>query len=396
MSGAVVPFVLLHDDASTRPQGVIMSIALRALSAAILFACSSATFGAPLEGVDGRAAGVHATAIPVAVPLPKTGARNDNGMTPQPNDQVVPDDQIVQGSMCVGLDCVNNESFGFDSIRIKENSTRIVFFDTSTGAFPADHWQLTANDSASGGLNRFSIENLTAATIPFTILGSAPTDSLVVSAVGDVGIGTAAPAFDVHVLKTDTPGVRLDQSNAGGFVAQTWDVAGNEANFFVRDVTGGSLLPFRIRPGAPTSSLDIAASGKVGIGTASPAAKLDVNGDVLVHGTIAQLSSRTAKEHFVPVDGKGVLAKLEAMPISSWNYLGAAANDRHLGPVAEDFHAAFGLGASDHYVAPTDLAGVALASVKALQDEVRERDQRIDTLEARLRELEDIVRHGQR
>lgn len=37
-------------------------------------------------------------------------------------DQVIPDDLIVQGSACVGLDCVNNESFGFDTIRLKENN----------------------------------------------------------------------------------------------------------------------------------------------------------------------------------------------------------------------------------------------------------------------------------
>jgi hypothetical protein len=373
-----------------------MSIALRALSATILFTCPFVAFAAAPDGADGRPAGVHAATVPAAVPVPKATARTDTGSSPQPNDQVIADDLIVQSSICAGFDCVLDEDFGFDTLRLKENNTRIVFFDTSVGAFPADHWQLTANDNASGGLNRFSIENLTAATNPFTIIGNAPTGSLYVAASGDVGIGTAAPVFDVHVQRTDTPGMRLDQTNAGGFTAQTWDVAGNEANFFVRDVTGGSLLPFRIRPGAPTSSLDIAASGNVGIGTASPAARLDVNGDMIVHGTIAQLSSRTAKEHFVPVDGKGVLAKLEAMPISSWNYLGAGADDRHLGPVAEDFHAAFGLGTSDHFVAPTDLAGVALASVKALQDEVRERDQRIDTLEARLRELEDIVRHGRR
>jgi hypothetical protein len=64
--------------------------------------------------------------------------------------------------------------------------------------------------------------------------------------------------------------MRFEQNNGGGFTAQTWDVAGNEANFFVRDVTGGSRLPFRIRPGAPTSSIDISAAGSVGIGTASP------------------------------------------------------------------------------------------------------------------------------
>ena len=72
--------------------------------------------------------------------------------------------------------------------------------------------------------------------------------------------------------------MRLEQNNAGGFTAQTWDIAGNEANFFVRDVTGGSRLPFRIRPGAPTSSIDISADGDVGIGTACRASKLHVSG----------------------------------------------------------------------------------------------------------------------
>jgi hypothetical protein len=78
------------------------------------------------------------------------------------------------------------------------------------------------------------------------------------------------------VSTSNTPGIRLEQNNSGGFTAQTWDVAGNEANFFVRDVTGGSRLSFRIRPGAPTSSIDIAASGDVGIGTGSPTEKLHV------------------------------------------------------------------------------------------------------------------------
>jgi hypothetical protein len=179
----------------------------------------------------------------------------------------------VQGSACVGLDCVNNESFGFDTLRLKENNTRIKFEDTSTSpGFPANSWQLTANDSASGGLNKFSIENTTTATVPFTIVGSAPTNSIFVDTSGRLGLRTAAPALDVHISKGDTPAHRFEQTNASGFTAQTWDVAGNEANFFVRDVTGGSRLPFRIRPGAPTSSIDIAASGDVGVGTPSPSA----------------------------------------------------------------------------------------------------------------------------
>jgi hypothetical protein len=186
-------------------------------------------------------------------------------------DFVIPDDLIVQGSACVGLDCVDGEAFGFDTIRLKENNTRIKFDDTSTGAgFPNNDWQLTANDSASGGLNKFSIENTTVGTIPFTVVGPAPTNSLFVSSTGRVGLRTATPGLDLHISTSDTPAERLEQTAAGGFAAQTWDIGGNEANFFVRDVTGGSRLPFRIRPGAPTSSIDINAAGNVGMGTASP------------------------------------------------------------------------------------------------------------------------------
>ena len=186
-------------------------------------------------------------------------------------DFVIPDDLIVQGSACVGLDCVDGESFGFDTLRLKENNTRIKFDDTSTSAgFPNNDWQLTANDSASGGLNKFSIENTTTATVPFTIVGAAPTNSLFVDSSGRLGIKTAVPGLNIHISTGDTPAQRFEQTSASGFTAQTWDVGANEANFFVRDLTGGSRLPFRIRPGAPTSSIDINAAGNVGVGTASP------------------------------------------------------------------------------------------------------------------------------
>lgn len=194
-------------------------------------------------------------------------------------DNIVADDQIVQGSLCVGFDCANGENFGFDTIRLKENNTRIKFEDTSVGSFPSTDWQLTANDSASGGANRFSIEDITASRVPFTIEGAATTNSIYVDSTGRIGLRTSTPVLDLHIRTNNTPSIRLEQDNSGGFTAQTWDIAGNEANFFVRDVTGGSKLPFRIRPGAPTSSIDISASGMVGIGTASPDAKLDVDGD---------------------------------------------------------------------------------------------------------------------
>lgn len=198
-------------------------------------------------------------------------------------DQVIPDDLIVQGSICAGLDCVNNENFGFDTIRLKENNTRLQFDDTSTSAgFATNNWQIRANNSASGGgsflaiVDQGATGNSETGTIVFEVDAGAPANSVRVSSTGNVGFGTATPVLDLHANTTDTPAIRLEQNNAGGFSAQTWDIAGNEANFFVRDVTGGSRLPLRIRPGAPTSSLDISADGDIGMGTASPAKKLHI------------------------------------------------------------------------------------------------------------------------
>ena len=216
-------------------------------------------------------------------------------------DQVIPDDLIVQGSACIGLDCVNNESFGFDTIRLKENNTRIKFDDTSTGAgFPANDWQLTANDSANGGASKFSIEDVTGSRVPFTITAGAATNSIFVDSTGRVGLRTSTPVLDVHIATSNTPAHRLEQNNSGGFTAQTWDVAGNEANFFVRDVTGGSRLPFRIRPGAPTSSIDINSAGNVGIGTASPNGKLHVFGNQQVDILIEDTAVTNARWRILP------------------------------------------------------------------------------------------------
>jgi hypothetical protein len=201
------------------------------------------------------------------------------GSRPAAADQVIPDDLIVQGSTCVGLDCVNNENFGFDTIKLKENNLRIFFQDTSLASgFPTNDWRLIANDSVAGGANFFAIEDATLNRNVFTVSAGAEANAIFVDSSSRVGFRTATPALDLHVNAINTPGLRLQQNIGGGFTPQTWDVAGNDANFFVRDLTNGSHLPFRIRPGAPTSSLDIAASGNVGIGTTSPNSRLTVTG----------------------------------------------------------------------------------------------------------------------
>lgn len=371
-------------------------------------------------------------------------------------DQVIPDDLIVQGSGCFGFDCVNNESFGFDTIRLKENNLRIKFEDTSVGTFPSNDWQLTANDSASGGANKFSIEDITGAKVPFTVRAGAANNSIFVDSTGRVGFRTATPVLDLHVSTSNTPALRLEQTNAGGFTAQTWDVAGNEANFFVRDVTGGSKLSFRIRPGAPTSSIDIASDGDVGIGTASPDEKLHVegndgdtaikveetnatatprlmlelvnnggvqsnlvdtstgatwganningnyrlaksgsgvvfeldgSGNLSITGNLSQGSDRNSKHNIVEVDPDTVLAKVANLPIAEWTYKTDETQARHLGPMAQDFAATFGLGPDNTHIAPGDMAGVSLAAVQALHKQVSAKDAELEALRRQNDEL---------
>lgn len=210
-------------------------------------------------------------------------------------DQVILDDLIVDGSLCAGQDCVNGESFGFDTIRLKENNLRIRAYDTSsTSSFPSRDWQITFNDSSNGGANKFSIDDIDGGRTPFTLEAGAPSHSLYVDDGGRLGLGTSTPVVDLHVKSGNTPTLRLEQDGSSGFTAQTWDVAGNEANFFIRDATNGSTLPFRIQPGAPSNSLYIGSTGNVGIGTSGP--------DTSPTGQIFEVKNSAGSSHLI-LDG---------------------------------------------------------------------------------------------
>jgi hypothetical protein len=235
-------------------------------------------------------------------------------------DNVIADDQIVQGSQCVGLDCIDGESFGFNTVRLKENNTRLAFMDTSIAAgFASNDWALVANEQPTGGLNMFGIEDTTAGRIPFMLEAGAPANSLRVDPQGDLGLGLADPEFDLQITRSDTPGVRLEQTNAGGFTAQTWDVAGNEANFFVRDRTNGSRLPFRIRPGAPTSSLDISANGDIGMGIANPTAPIHVRRSDGTARILVEENGGTGDQALLDLDGNtSAFARFAGAGGSTW------------------------------------------------------------------------------
>jgi hypothetical protein len=186
------------------------------------------------------------------------------------NDQVIVDDLIVVGSIAVGTDAVDGETFGFDTFRLKENNLQIHFDDTSVAGFASNDWRIKINESGNGGSNYFGIEDATAGRMPFKILAGASDNAFFMAANGDIGLGTDSPLVNLHIVDGDSPTLRIEQDASGGWTPQSWDVSGNESNFFIRDNTNGSTLPFRIKPGAPQNALFIAANGNIGLGTATP------------------------------------------------------------------------------------------------------------------------------
>src|SRR5690606_25271090 len=92
------------------------------------------------------------------------------------------------------------------------------------------------------------------------------------------------------------------------------------------------------------------------------------NGDVYADGVLVHSSDRNRKEDISEVDYQQILQKLSQLQISEWRYRGDDA--RHLGPMAQDFSASFGLGSTDTGIATVDADGVALAAIKALIVEV--------------------------
>lgn len=361
----------------------------------------------------------------------------DEDMT---DDQQILDDLIVDGSLCVGQDCVNGESFGFDTIRLKENNLRIKFQDTSNSAsFPSNDWQITINDSSNGGANKFAIDDIDGGRTPFTIEAGAPSHSLYVDNGGRVGIGTSNPVVENHIVNGDSPTVRLEQNGSNGWTPQTWDLAGNETNFFVRDVTNGSKLPLRIEPNTPSNTLYLDSQGYVGIGTTAPSRYLhiksasggvgfnlehggsgstwkvvgtatdfkvsktgsgspeiavtdqyefsvgtnfvmDANGNVTIQGALTENSDINTKENIQLVNTADVLNKVMDLPISIWNYKFDNDQVKHLGPMAQDFFKQFNLGQSKDKIATIDTSGVALASIKELGKQLSQKEAEIQSL----------------
>ena len=162
----------------------------------------------------------------------------------------------------------------------------------------------------------------------------------------------------------------------GAFVwadSSDFDFNSTAANQFAVRATGGARIVLGIDlAGAPTWTCAVVSGG-----------------------SWACSSDRNLKQNLRELDGQAVLAKVAAMPIYSWNPKGENAHQRHFGPTAQDFHAAFGLGDSELRIGQQDADGVALAAIQGLNSKldaaIAERDARIAAQDREITELRRAV-----
>jgi hypothetical protein len=205
---------------------------------------------------------------------------------------------------------------------------------------------------------------------------------------GIVGIGTTAPGRLLQIGHGNNPVdamIRLGCGTGTG-IGRTWDIGVPYGG----SNTGGTNYSFTITDlGVNTARFMIDwNTGDVCIGTTTPLGMLTVS-NAYCNGTTWQSGSdRNIKEDFAPVDAAQVLARVVSLPVQSWSYK-AQPGDKHIGPVAQDFHAAFGLnGTDDKHIATVDEGGVALAAIQGLNQKIESGKQKAEILEQRLQHKE--------
>jgi hypothetical protein len=189
--------------------------------------------------------------------------------------------------------------------------------------------------------------------------------------------------------------LELSGGNSLGFLYGSYPYFGDGVHVgynFYADAAGN---PHVINPGGGSSRIT-AGYGQVVLGVGNPGfgpntQRLVANiSGVTVYGTFNNSSDRNAKQDFASVNASEILEKVTQLPITKWSYK-EDASTRHIGPVAQDFHAAFNIGTDDKHIAPIDEGGVALAAIQGLNQALTEKDARITALEKSVAELKELV-----
>lgn len=210
------------------------------------------------------------------------------------------------------------------------------------------------NGNVASGETAFAVGNYSTASGNFSVaIGAANT----AGALGTLALGTYADAdqsgcfawSDASATSNRTCLIQTSPTNATQISAP---------NGFIAWATGGAQIITAATGGTPTAGVFVNSGS----------------------GTWTSISDRNVKQDFRDVDPYNVLRRVAAMPITTWRYKTEVTGATHMGPMAQDFYAAFGLGDDERHLTNLDEDGVAFAAIQGLYAEVLDRDETIDAL----------------
>jgi len=250
-------------------------------------------------------------------------------------------------------------AFGLASTASGESSTAMGQLTTASGSSSvAMGHQTIASGASSTAVGHLSIASglystamgvqATAGGDYSTAMGFRPTAS-----------GTSSTAMGILTIAGG-----LGTTTMGTFAEATAAAPGS----FVYGDRSTVATSTRVTSATPNQFLVRAAGGTVF--WSSPATVYPTSPGVILNPNESfwsSLSDVNSKENFKDLAGEDVLARLAQMPVREWNYKAQDAAIRHVGPTAQDFHAAFGLGTDPRRIGTVDADGIALAAIKALE-----------------------------
>lgn len=201
-----------------------------------------------------------------------------------------------------------------------------------------------------------------------------------------IGIGSKPPEATLHIEGDNILLRRRDGRNAA-FISAHPSYYGGNGTLVLSPTSGNGTV---VIASAGDSYLS---GGNLGIGTTTPQAKLDVNGQI--NCTVLELTSdRNQKQDLRAIDPGSILDRVLELPISTWAYTNNT-QVRRIGPMAQDVYEAFGVGSGDKRIGVGDVGGITLGAIQGLNEKLinalQQRDQRIAELETRLAQFDHLA-----